>query len=69
MKSHTIKKRILLFLIGIGSKTEEFTIDFLSSLHIALNNSGLLDNDLENKTFFEIDSKCDGSTMVPKLKE
>ena len=52
-----------------GSKTEEFTIDFSSSLHIALNNSGLLDNDLENKTFFEIDSKCDGSTMVPKLKE
>lgn len=52
-----------------GSKTEESTIDFSSSLHIALNNSGLLDNELENKTFFEIDSKCDGSTMVPKLKE
>lgn len=33
-----------------GSKTEEFTIDFSSSLHIALNNSGLLDNDLENKS-------------------
>ena len=52
-----------------GSKTEESTIDFSSSLHSALNNSGLLDNDLKNKTFFEIDSKCDGSTMVPKLKE
>lgn len=67
VKFHTIKKKILLFLIG--SKTEESTIDFSSSLHIALNNSGLLDNDLENKTFFEIDSKCDSSTMVPKLKE
>ena len=52
-----------------GSKTEESTIDFSSGLHSALNNSGLLDNDLKNKTFFEIDSKCDGSTMVPKLKE
>ena len=51
-----------------GSKTEESTIDFSSGLHSALNNSGLLDNDL-NRDFFEIDSKCDGSTMVPKLKE
>lgn len=51
-----------------GSKTEESTIDFSSGLHSALNNSGLLDNDLKNKTFFEIDSKYDSSTMVPKLK-
>ena len=38
-------------------------------LHSALNNSGLLENDLKKKSFFEIDSKCDGSTMVPKLIE
>lgn len=37
-----------------GSKTEESTIDFSSSLHIALNNSGLLDNELENKTFLKL---------------
>ena len=67
MKFHTIKKKILLFLIG--SKTEESTIDFSSSLHIALNNSGLLENDLKNRDFFEIDSKCDGSTMVPELNK
>ena len=52
-----------------GSKTEESTIDFSSNLHSALNNSGLLENDLKKKSFFEIDSKCDGSTMVPKLIE
>lgn len=51
------------------SKTEESTIDFSSNLHSALNNSGLLENDLKKKSFFEIDSKCDGSTMVPKLIE
>lgn len=50
-----------------GSKTEESTIDFSSGLHNALNNSGLLENELKTRDFFEIDSKCDGSTMVPKL--
>lgn len=52
-----------------GSKTEESTIDFSSNLHSALNNSGLLENDLKNRDFFEIDSKCDGSTMVPELNK
>lgn len=52
-----------------GSKTEESTINFSSNLHAALNNSGLLTSDLKNNTFFEIDSKCDGSTMVPKVEE
>ena len=37
--------------------------------HSALNNSGLLENDLKNRDFFEIDSKCDGSTMVPELNK
>lgn len=37
-----------------GSKTEGSTIDFSSSLHIALNNSGLLDNDFENKIFLKL---------------
>ena len=37
-----------------GSKTEESTIDFSSGLHSALNNSGLLDNDLKNKTFLKL---------------
>ena len=52
-----------------GSKAEESTIDFSSNLHSALNNSGLLENDLKNRDFFEIDSKCDGSTMVPELNK
>ena len=52
-----------------GSKTEEPIIDFSSNLHTALNNSGLLTSDLKNNAFFEIDSRCDGSTMVPKVKE
>lgn len=52
-----------------GSKTEESTIDFSSNLHSALNNSGLLENDLKNRDFFEIDSKCDGSTMLPELNK
>ena len=37
-----------------GSKAEESTIDFSSNLHSALNNSGLLENDLKNRDFLKL---------------
>lgn len=45
------------------------TVDLTENLHGILANSGLLDTDLKNSTFYELDSTCPNSTMVPKVKE
>lgn len=49
------------------------TVDLTENLHGILANSGLLDTDLKDLTarekFYEIDSTCPNSTMVPKVKE
>lgn len=52
-----------------GSKTEESKIDFSSSLHDPLTNSGLLTSKLNGLNFFEIDSNCPNSGMVPEIKK
>lgn len=49
------------------------TVDLTENLHGILKNSGLLETDLKDFTargkFYEIDSNCPNSTMVPKVKE
>lgn len=45
------------------------TVDLSENLHGILKNSGLLETDLKDKDFYEIDSACPTSTMVPKVKE
>lgn len=45
------------------------SVDLTENLHGILANSGLLDTDLKNSTFYELDSTCPNSTMVPKVKE
>lgn len=45
------------------------TVDLTENLHGILKNSGLLETDLKDKDFYEIDSACPTSTMVPKVKE
>lgn len=49
------------------------TVDLTENLHGILKNSGLLETDLKDFTargkFYEIDSSCPNSTMVPKVKE
>lgn len=48
------------------------TVDLSENLHGILANSGLLDTDLKDLTarekFYEIDSTCPNSTMVPKVQ-
>ena len=48
------------------------TVDLTENLHGILANSGLLDTDLKDLTarekFYEIDSTCPNSTMVPKVQ-
>ena len=49
------------------------TVDLTENLHGILKNSGLLETDLKDFTargkFYEIDSSCPNSTMVPKVQE
>ena len=49
------------------------TVDLTENLHGILENSGLLEGNLKDftdrKKFYEIDSTCPFSTMVPKVKE
>lgn len=45
------------------------SVDLTENLHGILAGSGLLDTDLKNSTFYELDSTCPNSTMVPKVKE
>lgn len=49
------------------------TVNLSENLHGILKNSGLLETDLKDFTargkFYEIDSSCPNSTMVPKVKE
>ena len=48
------------------------TVDLTENLHGILKNSGLLETDLKDFTargkFYEIDSSCPNSTMVPKVQ-
>ena len=48
------------------------TVDLSENLHGILKNSGLLETDLKDFTargkFYEIDSSCPNSTMVPKVQ-
>lgn len=55
------------------SQPDRPTVDLTENLHGILKNSGLLETDLKDFTargkFYEIDSSCPNSTMVPKVKE
>ena len=44
------------------------TVDLTENLHGILAGSGLLEGDLKGKNFYEIDSTCPNSTMVPKVQ-
>ena len=45
------------------------TVNLQEKPHDILKNSGLLETDLKGKTFYELDSNCPNSTMVPKVQE
>lgn len=45
------------------------TVDLTENLHEILAKTDLLKTDLKDKDFYEIDSACPTSTMVPKVKE
>ena len=45
------------------------TVDLTENLHEILVKTDLLKTDLKDKDFYEIDSACPTSTMVPKVKE
>ena len=51
------------------SQPDRPTVNLSENLHGILKNSGLLETDLKDKDFYEIDSACPTSTMVPKVKE
>lgn len=60
---------------GEGTKPQQPdrpTVDLSENLHGILKNSGLLETDLKDFTargkFYEIDSSCPNSTMVPKVQ-
>ena len=45
------------------------TVNLQEDLHGILKGTDLLETDLKGKTFYELDSNCPNSTMVPKVKE
>lgn len=45
------------------------TVNLSENLHEILSKTDLLKTDLKDKDFYEIDSACPTSTMVPKVKE
>lgn len=45
------------------------TVNLKEDLHGILKNSGLLEKDLQESKFYEIDSTCPKSTMVPQVQE
>ena len=51
------------------SQPDRPTVNLSENLHGILKNSGLLETDLKDIDFYEIDSACPTSTMVPKVKE
>lgn len=57
---------------GEGSKPSQParpTVNLSENLHEILAKTDLLKTDLKDKDFYEIDSACPTSTMVPKVKE
>ena len=66
---------VVLTWAGEGTKPSQParpTVDLSENLHGILKNSGLLETDLKDFTargkFYEIDSSCPNSTMVPKVQ-
>lgn len=51
-----------------GKSTAGSTIDWNEDLHYILKRTGILET-LGNNQYFEIDSKCRNSTMVPKVEQ
>lgn len=51
------------------SQPDRPTVDLTENLHEILAKTDLLKTDLKDKDFYEIDSACPTSTMVPKVKE
>lgn len=51
-----------------GKSTPGSTIDWNEDLHYILKRTGILET-LGNNQYFEIDSKCRNSTMVPKVEQ
>ena len=45
------------------------TVNLQEDLHGILDKTDLLETDLKDKTFYELDSTCPFSTMVPKVKD
>ena len=45
------------------------TVNLKEDLHGILDKTDLLETDLKGKTFYELDSTCPFSTMVPKVKD
>lgn len=45
------------------------TVNLQEDLHGILSSTDLLKTDLKGKTFYELDSNCPNSTMVPKVQE
>ena len=45
------------------------TVNLKEDLHGILKGTDLLETDLKGKTFYELDSNCPNSTMVPKVKD
>ena len=45
------------------------TVDLEENLHGILASTGLLEKDLQESKFYEIDSTCPNSTMVPQVKK
>ena len=45
------------------------TVNLKENLHGILDKTDLLETDLKDKTFYELDSNCPNSTMVPKVQE
>lgn len=67
--AYTPSTGIVFYWKGSGGISTTPNIDFNENLHDPLNKSDLLSSSLKNSYFFELDSKCPNSTMVPKLQE
>lgn len=67
--TYTPSAGIVFYWKGGGEVGTHPKIDFNEDLHGPLNNSNLLSTKLKNKSYFELDSKCPNSAMVPEVQK
>ena len=67
--TYTPSTGIVFYWKGSNGTSTIPNIDFNENLHDPLNNSNLLSSGLKNSYYFELDSKCPNSTMIPKVQE